>query len=119
MDLTKGNISKQLFTFTLPIIMMNILNQAYVIVDSVIVSQFAGERALSIMSSTSAVLAVGYCLINGLSSSCHILCANHYGKKDYEKLKNTFVTISKSGVFFVFIIGGIYFLFANIFLRMV
>ncbi|MGN1344238.1 MAG: MATE family efflux transporter [Traorella sp.] len=119
MDLTKGNISKQIIIFTLPIILMNILNQAYVIIDTVIVSQFAGERALSIMSSTSAILSVGYCLINGLSSSAHILCANNFGRRDYEKLKNTFVTISISSLFVVLILGGIYFLFASDFMRMV
>lgn len=119
MDLTKGNISKQLFIFTLPIIIMNILNQAYVIVDGVIVSRFAGERALSILASTSAILSVGYCLINGISSSNQILSANYYGKKEYDRLKNAIVTISKSGILFIVLLAGIYYIFAGSFLRMV
>ena len=40
MDLTNGNIRKQIIIFALPIIIMNIINQLYSIVDSIIIAKF-------------------------------------------------------------------------------
>ena len=48
MDLTKGKVSTALLKFTMPIILMQILNQAYMVADSVIVARFVNETALSI-----------------------------------------------------------------------
>ena len=48
MDLTKGKVSTALLKFTMPIILMQILNQVYMVADSVIVARFVNETALSI-----------------------------------------------------------------------
>ena len=48
MDLTKGKVSTALLKFTMPIILMHILNQVYMVADSVIVARFVNETALSI-----------------------------------------------------------------------
>ena len=43
MDLTEGSIFKKLVKFTIPIMIIQFLNQAYLIVDNVIVARFVNE----------------------------------------------------------------------------
>lgn len=119
MDLTQGNVSKQLVKFSLPIIIMQVLNQAYAIADSVIVSRFAGERELSIVSATMAVLAVGYCLVNGAGSACHILVGNQFGQRNYDKIKSTIKTVTYLGAVFSAIMAAVYIVGGPYFFRMV
>lgn len=119
MDLTQGSVSKQLVRFSIPIIIMQILNQAYGIADSVIVSRYAGEEALSVMSATMAVLTVGYCLVNGAGSACHIIIASFFGQRRYDRVKNAWNTIAWAGLLFSCVLALIYILFGQFFFEMV
>ena len=40
MDLTKGSVTKTMLRFTLPILLVNVINQAYSIADGVITARF-------------------------------------------------------------------------------
>lgn len=44
MDLTKGSVTKTMLRFTLPILLMNVINQAYSIADGVITARFSCWR---------------------------------------------------------------------------
>ena len=46
-DLTRGDITKTLLLFALPMIAGNLLQQFYNIADSVVAGQFVGENALA------------------------------------------------------------------------
>lgn len=46
-DLTKGTIFKKLILFALPMILGNLLQQIYNIVDTLIVGRFVGNDALA------------------------------------------------------------------------
>ena len=50
-DLTKGNISKTLLLFAVPMILGNLLQQFYNIADTVIVGRFIGADALAAVGS--------------------------------------------------------------------
>ena len=86
MDLTKGSILKGMIRFTIPIIIIQFLSQAYAIIDNVVVARFVSEEALSVLSTVNSALTVGYCLIQGLSSASTILVGNLFGARAYEKL---------------------------------
>lgn len=86
MDLTKGSILKGMIRFTIPIIIIQFLSQAYAIIDNVVVARFVSEEALSVLSTVNSALTVGYCLIQGLSSASTILVGNLFGAHAYEKL---------------------------------
>ena len=47
LDLTKGNITKVLLQFALPMILGNLLQQMYNITDTLIVGQYIGREALA------------------------------------------------------------------------
>jgi Na+-driven multidrug efflux pump len=57
-DMTKGNVSKALVRFTIPLILTGLLQQLYYIADSVIVGNYIGEKELTTVGVSSPVLNV-------------------------------------------------------------
>lgn len=89
MNLTQGNITRKLIRFTLPILVIQFLNQAYTLADNIIVARFVNEEALSVLSTVSSALLVAYCLMQGLSGASTILCGNLFGAGESRKLRST------------------------------
>ena len=51
-DMTKGNATKLILAFTVPILIGNLFQQLYSMVDTAIVGQFVGVQALAAVGST-------------------------------------------------------------------
>ena len=98
MDLTKGKVSTALLKFTMPIILMQILNQAYMVADSVIVARFVNETALSVWSSANNILLIGYAVLNGFTGASHIVVGRFYGERKYDEVKPTVFTLGLAGM---------------------
>ena len=88
MDLCKGKVSTTLFKFALPIIALQILNQAYSLVDSIIVSRYAGGNDFAILSNISTLTMLGYCLVQGGAAVNNVIFANLFGAKKYNDITN-------------------------------
>lgn len=54
-DLTKGNIIKVMFFFSLPILLGNVFQQAYNLADIIIVGKKLGDMSVSAVGSTASV----------------------------------------------------------------
>lgn len=54
-DMTKGNPTRLLLSFTMPMLVGNLFQQFYNIVDSIIVGQFVGADALAAVGATGSV----------------------------------------------------------------
>lgn len=89
-DLTKGNPLKLILGFALPIILGNLFQQFYNLVDTLIVGRFLGVDALAGVGATGALnfLVIGFCC--GIGNGFVIPIANRYGAKDYKDLKKFF-----------------------------
>ncbi|HPK40964.1 MAG TPA: MATE family efflux transporter, partial [Candidatus Cloacimonadota bacterium] len=57
-DLTNGRISTQIFFFSLPMLLGNIFQQLYNVVDSVVVGNFIGKEALAAVGASFPVIFV-------------------------------------------------------------
>jgi Na+-driven multidrug efflux pump len=68
-DLTRGPITKKLLLFSLPIIMGNLAQQMYNVVDSIIVGNFAanGTECIAAVNSSFAVMMVFNSVYMGIS----------------------------------------------------
>ena len=88
-DMTSGNPVKLILVFALPILMGNLLQQLYSLVDSLIIGQLLGVTALTAVSASGwldwAVLSVPMGLAQGYS----IHAAQCYGGKRLDELKKT------------------------------
>ena len=98
LDLTKGNITKVLLQFALPMILGNLLQQMYNITDTLIVGQYIGREALAAVGSAYTLMTflnsilLGFCMGSGVMFSiCH-------GKQDMDRMKQ--------GIFLSFVMIG-------------
>lgn len=88
-DMTKGDITKHLLQFTIPMLIGNLFQQLYNLVDSVIVGRFVGPEALGAVGSVGMVMFLFFSLCMGLSSGVGIIVSQYFGGGDYEKVQKT------------------------------
>ena len=80
--MTSGNITRQIFFFSLPIVLGNIFQQLYNTADAVIVGQLIGKNAFASVSVANPIMSVVLFFLVGLSMGVGVLLAQKYGAKD-------------------------------------
>ena len=92
-EMTAGSPLLLIFKFTLPLLLGNLLQQTYSLVDAAIVGRFLGINALaSVGASTSVVfLIIGFC--NGCCGGFAIPIAQKFGARDYVTMRR-YVAVS-------------------------
>ncbi|WP_148411016.1 MATE family efflux transporter [Murimonas intestini] len=87
-DMTKGNPLKLIIMFTIPVLIGNIFQNFYNIVDSIIVGQFLGVDALAAVGTTGSInfLVIGW--VSGMTSGFAILIAQSFGAGDHKRLRH-------------------------------
>lgn len=81
-DLTIGKESNRIFFFALPMLLGNVFQQLYNIVDSVIVGHFIGKEALAAVGASFPIIFIMISLIIGVSNGFTIIIAQYFGAKD-------------------------------------
>ena len=89
-DLTKGNITKSLLLFSLPMILGNLLQQLYNVADTFIVGKYIGSDALAAVGSSFTIMTFLTSIILGLCMGSGILFSMLYGAKQTDKMKISF-----------------------------
>ena len=86
-DMTTGSPVKLILFFSIPLLIGNIFQQFYSMVDTIIVGKFLGVKALAAVGSTSSMsfLILGFIL--GLCSGFSVLISQRFGANDNEGLK--------------------------------
>ena len=87
--MTEGSILGKMAQFTLPIIVGNLLQQLYTIVDTLIVGRTLGVDKLAAVGAAGSphFLAMGF--IMGISSGCAIMTSNYFGSGNTKELKKS------------------------------
>ena len=111
-DMTYGDIPKQLFMFTIPILLSQILQQLYNIADTAIIGQYVGTDALAAIGSTGLLIAVIVNFFIGLSTGVSAVIANKFGAHEYDKLRKSIATSLSVSIALgiVFTIGSLIFM---------
>lgn len=95
-DFTTGNVLRQMITFSLPIMLTNLLQVSYQFIDSLWVGNLIGANALGAVAISSTVLFSVLALILGINSATLTILSQQKGKGDDQGLKrylNAFVVI--------------------------
>ncbi len=100
-DMTKGNEVGLLLRFALPMLVGNIFQQLYNMVDSIIVGKFVGSNALGAVGAVGNLNFLFFSLCLGLTSGIGILISQFFGagKDDYVKkiIANSIYIITAAG----------------------
>ena len=87
-DLTEGNVTKSLLLFAGPMILGNLLQQFYNIVDTWVVGRFVGADALASVGSAYSLMTFLTSILIGLCMGCGALLSFYYGKGDMQRLQD-------------------------------
>lgn len=86
-DMTSGNPVKLLLLFSIPLLIGNVFQQFYNMVDTIIVGRFVGVDALAAVGSTSSMVFLVNGFATGLTSGFAVLVSQRFGDKDDKGLR--------------------------------
>lgn len=86
-DMTKGNITRHLVNFALPLLLGNLFQQLYNMVDTWVVGNYVSNEAFSAVGTVGPVIntLIGFFL--GLSSGAGVVISQYYGAGREEKVR--------------------------------
>lgn len=88
-DMTRGNPTKAILQFTIPIFIGNVFQQFYSLADTVIVGKALGEDALAAVGSTGTIMFLLFGLVAGMSIGFTVLTAQHFGAGDLDRMRRS------------------------------
>ena len=93
-DLTRGNIAKKIILFALPIMLGNLFQQFYNVVDSWVVGNYAanGTACLAAVNASFPIMMFFNSIYIGISMGATIILSQYKGAKDYENLEKAMTT---------------------------
>lgn len=86
-DMTQGSPIKLIFMFSIPLLIGNIFQQLYNMVDAIVVGRFVGVHALAAVGSTSAMTFVILGFSMGLTTGFSVIVSQRFGARDEEGLR--------------------------------
>jgi putative MATE family efflux protein len=101
-DLTEGNEARLILNFTIPMLLGNLFQQSYHIINTIIVGNFLGKEALAAVGASFPIIFTLISLIVGVSIGGTIVIAQYFGAKDYKSVK-----LACDTVFIFFIVTSI------------
>ena len=85
--MTQGNIWKLLITFSIPLIIGNLLQQMYNTADSIIVGNFVGSNGLAAVGSGTALINLIIAFAQGASVGAGVVVSQYKGADKKDKIK--------------------------------
>lgn len=88
-DMTKGNPGRLILMFAVPLMIGNVFQQLYTMVDTVVVGQVAGVQALAALGAVEWIMWMVLGVSSGITQGFAILIAQDYGARKWKQLKKT------------------------------
>lgn len=87
-DMTVGNPMKIILAFSVPVLLGNIFQQFYNMVDTMIVGQYLGPDALAAVGSTGCLMFLVLGFANGIAQGFGVMISHAFGAKDENMLRH-------------------------------
>ena len=116
-DLTRGKPARVLLRFALPVIGGNLFQLFYTLADSVIVGRTLGADALAAVGSTSIIIYLVLCFIQGFTGGFGICLGQRFGAKDQSGMERSVRISWLLSLFFTVVLTAVCCLLAHPILR--
>lgn len=91
-DMSVGNPAKKLFFFAVPIVLGNLFQQLYNIIDSMVVGRFVGAQALAAVGASTAIVFLFVAVATGSSIGYSVVISQLFGAKDQDRMMTAIYT---------------------------
>lgn len=112
-DMTQGKEWKTILLFSLPIVMSNLLQVLYNLVDSIIVGQFISSKALGAVGLTNSMTWLLVAICSSLGSGTNIMTAQYYGAKKDDEIQETVISSYVAGLILTAVLTALCFLLSG------
>ena len=92
-DLTQGREGLQILNFAIPMLIGNVFQQLYNVVDSIVVGKYIGSVALAAVGASFPILFTMSAMIGGVTIGGSVLVSQYFGAKEKHKVKTTSDTL--------------------------
>lgn len=106
-DMTVGNPTGLLLSFMLPMVIGNVFQQFYSMVDSIIVGQYVGADALAAIGATSSLNFLVFSLCGGMSNGIGIVISQQFGAGRDEGVKKAIANAAYIMLAVGIVMGGL------------
>lgn len=104
---------KALLVFAAPMIIGNLFQQFYTMVDSIVVGRFVSENALAAVGASYALTTVFISIAIGGGVGASVITSRYFGARDYRKMKLSIRTAMTVFLVTSIVLGGVGLLFAR------
>ena len=98
-DMTKGSPVKLMLSFAVPVVLTNLGQQLYQIVDAAIVGRGVGVDALAAVGCTDWIYWMILWSVSVMAAGFATFVSRYFGSRDYEKMNRAMVTMTVLSVF--------------------
>ncbi len=105
LNMTEGNPVSLIVQFSIPMLIGNLFQQFYNLVDSVIVGQVVGADALAAIGATGSVTFLFFALCNGIGGGGGIITSQFFGRGDSDDVKSCIVNTGYIMLIFPAVVG--------------
>lgn len=99
-NMTQGSVSRHFVGYAIPLVLGNLFQLMYNVVDSMIAGRFIGKEALAAAGTANPVMSIVILGISGLCVGSGVLMSEFFGAKDEEKLRGEMATTVLFGLYF-------------------
>jgi putative MATE family efflux protein len=92
-NLTEGNSGSLIFKFAIPMLIGNVFQQLYNIVDSIVVGRYIGKSALAAVGASFPLIFMLISFVVGVAMGTTILISQYFGAKDMKMVKRSIDTL--------------------------
>ncbi|MBS5059518.1 MATE family efflux transporter [Roseburia hominis] len=85
-DMTTGSPLRIILLFSIPVLLGNLFQQFYNMVDTIIVGRYLGEEALAAVGSTGCLMFLVLGFANGIAQGFGVMVSHAFGAKDFKLL---------------------------------
>ena len=90
MDLTQGNIRRQLVKMAIPLLIGSLLQQLYNTIDAAVIGRYVGKTAFAAIGISGAVMNLFVFIIVGACTGVSIYLGQNYGSQNMKRFRNAY-----------------------------
>lgn len=87
-DMTSGSPLKMILLFSIPVLLGNLFQQFYNMVDTIIVGRYLGEKALAAVGSTGSIMFLVLGFAMGIAQGFGVMVSQAFGARDFKRLRH-------------------------------
>ncbi|WP_373761426.1 MATE family efflux transporter, partial [Jeotgalibaca porci] len=117
-DMTVGKPLTLLVKFTIPLIIGNLFQQLYSLIDTIIVGRALGLSSLGAIGAVASLTFFLQGFLQGIASGLSLVLAQRLGTKDASRIRSSFIASLYLSLFFILLISILGLLFSDYLLGM-